>query len=64
MTEFDGIREQQGIGGVVHGAESALVVKGNAYVEYVTCPKIPRLGCVVLVVDEDFASNWPSCVVL
>ena len=57
MTEFDGVGEQQGLGGFFHDVKSEVAVEGRAYVESVTGLKVPRLARVGLVVDEDFASK-------
>ena len=67
VTEFDGVGEQQGLGGVVHDVKAAVLVEGGADVEAVTGPKVPRLASVGLVVDEGFASkraNWCGVVAM
>ena len=57
MTEFNGIGEQQGLGGVVHDMEAVVVVEDRADDESITGPKVPRLVRVGLVVGDFFSSK-------
>ena len=57
MTEFNSVGEQQGLGVVVHDVKAAVLVEGEAAVEAVTGPKVPRLARVGLVVNEYFSSK-------
>ena len=57
VMEFNGIGEQQGLGGIVHGMEAEVVVEVGENVETITGTKVPRLARIGFVVDKDFVSK-------
>ena len=57
VSEFDSVREEKGLGGIVGNVEAAVVIEGRADVEAITASEGPGRACAGFVVDDDRASN-------
>ena len=58
VYEFDGVREQESLGGSFNNVEAAVVFYCWSYVEPFAAMEVPRFSDVRLGVNYDGVSNW------
>jgi hypothetical protein len=58
MTEVDSVRDAKGLGLGIDDAMAAVMLKGDANVEFVRAAEVPGVASGWIIVDDDGAAEW------